>query len=193
MRTGTAKERSKAMRMKTVWILPCLLLMLAVTITADAVASSSMSQIAGMNRPAEVGHTKQITGRIDYQHVGSRGETDDQGRRLIWEGTIEGDLTGTMKWWFGQSPAPTTNYRHGRVAYYVGRWEIWDASGRLLVAGESAGKTVLPDGEDGIWDGHGVVTEAGGRLDVLKGRRISETGPVLLGPVPSGTGIFVIY
>lgn len=181
------------MRIKAVWILPCFLLMLAVAVSPDVVASSPVSQTASMNGPGRIGHTGQITGRIDYQHVGSRGETDDQGRRLIWEGTIEGDLTGTMKWWFGPSPAPVTNYSHGRVVYYAGRWEIWHASGTLLLAGESAGKTVLPDGEDGIWDGHGVVTEAHASLNGLKGRRISETGPVLLGPVLSGTGLFMIY
>ena len=179
------------MRIKAVWILPCSLLMLAAAATGEGVASASPA--AAMNGPGDAAHARQITSRIDYQHVGRRGETDDQGRRLIWEGTIAGDLNGTMKWWFGPSPAGLATYRHGRVAYYAARWEIWDSSGALLLAGESAGKTVLPDGEDGIWDGHGVVTEAHGSLNTLKGRRISETGTVLLGPVPSGTGIFVIY
>jgi hypothetical protein len=36
----------------------------------------------------------------------------------------------------------------------------------MLIAGESAGKTagktVYGDDEDGMWDGHGVVTEANG-------------------------------
>jgi hypothetical protein len=53
----------------------------------------------------------------------------------------------------------------------------------------------LPD-ETGIWDGHGVVTEAHRGLNPLKGRHIYETGPVITpadhGP-KSGTGLFVIY
>jgi hypothetical protein len=178
------------MRNKAVWILPCFLVVAGVALAAIPVATSPGSQSGA---PAVV-HPEQLTGQIDYQHVGARGETDNQGRRLIWEATIEGDLTGTMKWWFGPAPAPNALYNGGRVAFYVGRWEVWDVEGRLLLAGDSAGKTVFPDGEDGIWDGHGVVTEAHGPFNVLKGRRISETGTVLLGSAPpSGTGIFAIY
>jgi hypothetical protein len=182
------------MRVKATWISSCSLLVAVMALAGAPVATSPGSQDAQMSRTSGFAQAKQLTGRIDYQHVGHRGETDDQGRRLIWEGTIEGDLTGTMKWWFDASPpAPNTAYNGGRVAYYAGRWEIWDVHGTLLLAGESAGKTVLPKGEDGIWDGHGVVTEASGHFNALKGLRISETGPVLLGPFPSGTGIFVIY
>jgi hypothetical protein len=69
--------------------------------------------------------------------------------------------------------------------------------GNLILAGESSGKTVFPDGVDGIWDGHGVVTEANGRYNRLKGRKVSETGTVLVGPTPplsyTGTGLFTIY
>jgi hypothetical protein len=54
------------------------------------------------------------------------------------------------------------------------------------------GKTVLPTGEDGMWDGHGVVTEGRRWFSPLKGRHIYETGPVIK-PEFYGTGIFVIY
>jgi hypothetical protein len=140
-----------------------------------------------------------LTGEIVYVFVGHLGETDDEGRTLIWEGTIQGDISGTMKWWFGPSPAPGQNYLGGTVAYYAGRWEIWDHEGQnLLLAGESAGKTVSPitaEGErlDGMWDGHGVVTEARGRFNPLKGRHIYETGPVIWDFPFYGTGIFTIH
>lgn len=137
---------------------------------------------------------KCLTSQIDYWYVGYLGITDDEGRKLIWEGTISGDITGTMKWWFGPSPAPSSSYVGGKVSYYAGRWEIWDEAGTvLLLAGESAGKTVTPTGEDAMWDGHGVVTEAHGWYNPLKGRHISETGPVIFNGPPYGTGIFMIY
>ena len=142
---------------------------------------------------------KPLTLRIDYVYAGHFGQTDDQGRVLVWTGTIQGDINGTMKWWFGPSPAPTTKYVDGRVVYYVARWEIWDAEGlRLLLAGESAGKTVTPGvsgaWKDGIWDGHGVVTQARGALRRLHGHHIYETGPVIFDAEKKywGTGIFVI-
>jgi len=67
----------------------------------------------------------------------------------------------------------------------------------LILAGESAGKTVIPDGEDGIWDGHGIIMEAIGDLSSLKGRKTYETGTVIMpsdSAVPStGSGMFLIY
>ncbi len=102
-----------------------------------------------------------------------------------------------MKWWFVQpSPVSGNTYMGGEVVFYVARWEIW-AGEELLLAGESAGKTVYPDGADGMWDGHGIVTEASRDFDVLKGRKVYETGPVIVGSDPpvsfSGTGMFLIY
>jgi hypothetical protein len=160
--------------------------------------------LASSSAPAEArGHgksPKQAVSEIVYVFTGHLGITDDEGRRLIWEGTITGDINGTMKWWFGPSPATGGPFLGGTVSYYAGRWEIWDQEGKkLLLAGESAGKTVFPvtaEGErlDGVWDGHGVVTEARKDFRRLKGRRIYETGPVVMDPFPySGTGMFSIY
>jgi len=97
-----------------------------------------------------------LSSKIEYQFVGHLGQLDDEGRLLVWEGVIAGDLTGQMKWWFSQ-PAPVsgTTYMSGRVSFYEARWEIW-AGEELSLAGESAGKTVFPDGADGMWDGHGT-------------------------------------
>ena len=179
-------ERNKKMKTKAVLVLLSLALVLAFA-AAPVIAKSPSSAYA-------------VTGEINYYWVGYLGETDEEGRRLIWEGTIDGDITGTMKWWFGPSPAQGSQYTGGRVGYYQARWEIWDGS-ELLLAGESAGKTVTPEDADGMWDGHGVVTEAGGALNALKGRKIYETGPVIRedapGSVPPftifGTGLFLIY
>ena len=67
----------------------------------------------------------------------------------------------------------------------------------MILAGESAGKTVIPDGEDGICDGHGIVLEANGDSSSLKGRKIYETGTVIIPTDPevpsTGAGMFVIY
>jgi hypothetical protein len=138
--------------------------------------------------------------QIVYDHVGALGETDDEGRLLVWEGNITGDITGTVKWWFYQpAPAAPAVFQGGRAVFYGARWEIWDGD-KLLLAGESAGKTVIPfaaDGTsrtgDGIWDGKGVVTEARGRLRMLKGRHIYETGSVVFPAPLQGAGLFLIY
>ena len=138
-----------------------------------------------------------LASEVVYQYVGHLEEVDDQGRLLVWEATIKGDVTGELKWWFVQpSPASSTPYAGGRVDYYGARWEI-RVGGELVLAGKSAGKTVWADGADGIWDGHGVVTEARGDFSMLKGHKTYETGPVFKGSNPpvsfAGTGLFVIY
>ena len=138
-----------------------------------------------------------LASEVVYQFVGHLEEVDDQGRLLVWQATIKGDVTGELKWWFVQpSPVSSTPYAGGRVNYYAARWEI-RVDGELVLAGESAGKTVWPDGADGMWDGHGIVMEARGHFGPLKGHNTYETGPVIKGSKPpvsfSGTGMFVIY
>lgn len=162
-----------------------LLVLLALQVTQTALAESE-------NMPG-----KTLTSTISYWFVGHLGQTDDEGRLLVWEATIDGDLQGKMKWWFvTPPPAADVPYVGGRVTFYAARWELWSDE-KLLLAGESAGKTDFPDGADGLWDGHGRVTAANGRYKPLKGRLIYETGPVILGPEPpktfSGTGLFLIY
>ena len=50
---------------------------------------------------------------------------------------------------------------------------------------------------NGIWDGHGVVTEARPEFITLLGNKIYETGPVVVGSNPpvsyAGIGLFVVY
>jgi hypothetical protein len=196
----------KRMKMKAVRV--ALLLLLALCLLP-----ATPTVLAGGDDPPAFGATgghravlaKRLTGQIDYWLVAGLGIRDDEGRLLVWEGTIVGDFNGTMKWWFIMPPpfASVVNYPGGRVNYYAARWEIWDPDrNELLLAGDSAGKTVTP-GEPGawgvgIWDGDGVVTEARRGLHPLKGRHIYETGPVISNAEAypgtlSGTGLFVIY
>lgn len=139
----------------------------------------------------------QLTGEISYWFVGHRQQLDDEGRLLVWEATIEGDVKGEMKWWFS-NPPPVAElaYSGGRLSFYAARWEMW-VEDELVLAGESAGKTDFRDGMDGIWDGHGRVTRASGDYQALLGRTVYETGPVILGSDPpvsfTGTGLFLIY
>ena len=138
-----------------------------------------------------------LASQIDYWFVGHLGETNDQGMPLIWKGVGHGAINGEGKWYFTIEP-PVIN---SPFSFYKARWEIW-SEGKLILAGESAGKTVFPEGVSpsaapGIWDGHGVVTEARGRFNKLKGRKTYETGPVFMGDAPPatfyGTGMFTIY
>lgn len=138
-----------------------------------------------------------LTCQIEYWSVGHLGERNDAGWLLAWKATVSGDLEGELRYWFPESPpAPDGKYAGGEVGYYLARWELWDAD-ELILAGKSAGKTVIPDGEDGIWDGHGSVMETNSDLSSLEGRKIYETGTVILPADPnvpsSGSGMFVVY
>lgn len=138
-----------------------------------------------------------LTLRIEYWSVGELGETDKDGWLLAWKAKASGDISGEMRWWFPETPpAPESAYAGGEVGYYVARWELWIRD-ELMLAGKSAGKTVIPDGEDGIWDGHGTVMAANGNLSSRKGRRIYETGIVIMPAdaevAATGAGMFVIY
>ena len=138
-----------------------------------------------------------LTGALDLTYAGHREKTDAKGRLLVWEGRVEGDFAGTIRWWFTDPPPEaSTEYLGGRIDYYRARWEIW-ISDELVLAGESAGKTVAADQSDGIWDGHGVVTEAYGKFSRFKGYKVYETGTVIYGSNPpdtlTGRGMFQIY
>lgn len=137
----------------------------------------------------------QLVNQIDYWFAGD--QVDEQGRVLVWEGTITGGIDGDIYWWFVMPPGVQGSpFNVGRTAFYQARWEIWSED-ELILAGESAGKTFFVGNQDGIWDGVGVVTEASGKYNTLKGRKIYESGPVVMGDAPPasmyGAGMFSVY
>jgi hypothetical protein len=173
------------MKVKAILALASLLLVLSMTLGTTAIAADN-----------DVPNGR-LASQIDYTFVADQGNFDSEGRLLVWEASIAGAFTGEMKWWFELPPVEDAFFDTGFVAFYAARWEIWSA-GELLAAGESAGKTVFPFVGDAIWDGHGVVTEAKGELNPLKGRKVYETGTVIWGTEPldplfSGRGMFLIY
>jgi len=176
------------MKFKAVSVLASLLLVLSMTLAGTTALAADDAVPNG-----------RLASQIDYWFVADQNITDSAGRLLVWKATITGDFTGEMKWWFEESPVEDGVFDAGFVAFYAARWEIWSTGeGELLLAGESAGKTVFPSTGDGIWDGHGVVTEAKGRFNRLKGRKTYETGTVIWGTEPqdpylSGRGMFLIY
>jgi hypothetical protein len=163
------------------------------------VLSLLFATLAGLTAFAEddSGVPRPLTSQISYWSVGELGEQNGDGWLLAWKATVSGDLNGEMRWWFPKTPpAPESKYSHGEFGYYLARWEYW-VDDELILAGESAGKTVIHENQDGIWDGHGIVIEASGDLSSLKGRKTYETGTVIMPTDPTeqstGEGMFVIY
>jgi uncharacterized protein (TIGR02246 family) len=115
-----------------------------------------------------------ITCTITYNFVGHLGTIDDEGRLLAWDGEIHGDIEGVIKWWFDL----THSRQIGQTSYYAARWEIYDLAGNLILAGDDAGTTAKPTGEDGIWRGKGTVTEASAEFEDWIGRQVYDGGNV---------------
>jgi hypothetical protein len=127
---------------------------------------------------------------ITYNFVGHFGIFDDEGRLLVWDGEIHGDIEGRILWWFvleGGPPMPDK----AQVSFYEARWEILDGDD-LLLAGDSSGTTARPPGTDAIWRGNGIVTEAYGEFDDWNGRQTYESGNINWDFPYSGEGIFRI-
>jgi hypothetical protein len=127
---------------------------------------------------------------IECEYVGHLGEVDPEGRLLVWDGLIHGDIEGRIRWWFVPQGGPPNMPGKEKVLFYEARWEILDGED-LLLAGDSAGTTATPAEKDGIWRGNGKVTEAYGEFEDWNGRRIYESGAVYWFPL-SGDGIFRI-
>ncbi|MHC4518321.1 MAG: DUF4440 domain-containing protein [Planctomycetota bacterium] len=65
----------------------------------------------------------------------------------------------------------------GHLSCYVYRVEIWNSDKTvLLLAGEQAGSTTAVPGEDGVWRGKGIVTEASTEFADWIGRQVYESG-----------------
>ena len=128
---------------------------------------------------------------ITYNFAGHLGTIDDEGRLLAWDGEIHGDIEGVIKWWFDL----THSRKIGQTSHYAARWEIYDLAGNLLLAGDDAGTTAKPPGEDGIWRGKGIVIEASAEFEDWIGRQVYDGGNVTwdeAGNPKDGEGTFRI-
>jgi hypothetical protein len=117
---------------------------------------------------------------------------------LAWEGTIQGDVNGVIRWWLDTSEWFPPDY--------VTRWEVLDCQppvvpidcphdALVIMAGYSAGTNFEP--VDGFveWSGKGVVTFVAPQYAKWFGRRTTEGGwysPDEEGN-PTGVGPFMIY
>jgi hypothetical protein len=143
--------------------------------------------IAQANKPAPA-----LKCTIEYSYVGHLEEFDDEGRLQVWEGTISGDIEGSTKWWFVLGGGPPNMPDSSKASHYEARWEIFDLAGNLVLAGDSSGVTASPPDKDGIWNGHGKVTEAYGEFEDWIGRQTHEAGSVIWVFPFSGSGTFRI-
>lgn len=167
----------KRISISTITVLALVLMLVLGTVLVD-------HDLAWAKKPAP-----NLKSTIDYWFAGHLGITDGEGRLLVWDGTISGDLEGEIKYWFYPGFGPKVDTANS--TFYTARWEIWDG-GTLLLAGESAGQTATPPGKDGIWRGNGIVTEAYGDFTDWIGRHIYEGGNVNWDFPYSGSGVFRI-
>jgi hypothetical protein len=136
-----------------------------------------------------------------YYFVGVPGS--DPSWLLAWEGTIQGDVNGVIRWWLDLDEWFPPDY--------VTRWEVLDCvpeddpslcplDALVIMAGYSAGTNFAP--VDGVveWSGKGVVTFVVDHKDYPQyakwfGRRTTEGGWYSLDEEgnPTGVGPFVIY
>ena len=114
---------------------------------------------------------------------------------LVWEGTVEGDVEGVIRWWVEFTPA-------GAFAA-AGRWELWACApeypivcdygdpGLLIMAGYETFKYV----SDVDWEGKGIVTYANEEYAEWFGRRTNDGGYVEFdgGLLSYGEGWFTIF
>ena len=137
-----------------------------------------------------------LSSQIEYRFVRARASLRDGGWLLARVDPIQGDLEGEVRWWFEEpNPVPDLATDGGSFAYYEAKWEV-RMEGAAVLSGRSAGKVVTRSGEDGVWDGHGVVTGASPAYGAWLGRSTYETGPVVFGETasdpPWGRGLFVV-
>ena len=117
-----------------------------------------------------------LTGTTEYVFVGHLqtipDDLDEEGRLLVWEGTISGDIEGVIKWWMDPPTPPT-----GQANHYEDRFEIWNADETvLLLAGDEAGTTTARHGKNSNWRTNGTVTEAYGVFEGWLGRKNHAEG-----------------
>ena len=165
----------KIISISTITMLVLMLLLVLGTVRADDDAS----------KPAPV-----LTGTTDYNFVGLLGIFDAEGRWLAWEGTISGDIEGTIQWWM-VIPSITT----GQSSHYDDLCVILDSENELLLAVEEAGSTTARHGKNTIWRTNGIVTDVSEEFEAWLGRRVHDNGNATYAPsgLPEhGVGTFRI-
>ena len=108
---------------------------------------------------------------------------------LAWEGTIEGDVNGVIRWWVEYPPT------------FVGRWELWDCAPEYPIICDYEDAQLLMAGYDAFgyitaidWEGKGTVTYTRPDYAEWFGHRITDGGWVDFDAIPwYGEGHFVIY
>jgi hypothetical protein len=121
-----------------------------------------------------------LTGTTDYDFVGHLqqipDDLDEEGRLLVWEGTISGDIEGVIQWWM--EPMSIT----GQASHYVDRWEIWsddpleNSEAVLLLAGDEEGTTTVRHGKNSVWRANGLVTDVSAGLEDWIGCEVHDDG-----------------
>jgi len=123
---------------------------------------------------------------------------------LVWEGTIQGDVNGVIRWW--------VDLAEWFPPDYVTRWEVLDCDpgdpsscpydpddpddpAPVIMAGYSAGTNFAPVGDVVEWSGKGIVTFVAPQYAEWFGRRTTEGGWYYLvgGGPTNGGGTFMIY
>ena len=119
---------------------------------------------------------------------------------LTWEGTVQGDVSGVIRWW-----VPFNSDTESFLG--VGRWELWDCAPEYPISCDYQDVTLLMmAGYDAFgytsateWEGKGIVTYVGAAYpDYAEwfGRRVTDGGYVDFYPngFPCcGEGWFTIY
>jgi hypothetical protein len=140
----------------------CLLLTLSVILVLVSVGMAAAKKPAPSLRCTTeyvfVGHLQEIPDDLD-----------EEGRLLVWEGPISGDIEGVIQWWMVPS------IRTGQASHYVDRFEIWKGE-VLLLAGDEAGTTTARHGKNSNWRTNGTVTEVGPGFEDWLGRKEHAEG-----------------
>ena len=105
--------------------------------------------------------------------MGLSGIVDAEGRPLVWEGPISGDIEGVIQWW-ASGPMSFT----GQASHYEERFTIWGDVGKteLLLVGDEAGTTTARHGKNSNWRTNGTVTEVGPGFEDWLGRQEHAEG-----------------
>ena len=133
---------------------------------------------------------KPLDGSTSYTFMGLSGILDGEGRPLIWEGPITGEIAGTIRWY-----AASEMHYTGQASHYDVVWEIVDAGDNVILAGEDSGSTTARHGKNSNWRTNGIVTVASDPYSEWLGRHVHMGGNftwVMPGLPEQGTGYFFV-